>query len=322
MRIGLAYLGRENIELEYLSAVLKGAEHEVLFLYDPGAYTANDNVLHSPWLAKRFSRTPWLVRQAAADPPDLLFFHAESITLGWALDLARQIRKQTDIPVVFGGRHPTFAPHAVMKHEVVDYVVVGEAEETLPELAAAIADGKNPATVRGIHFRENGQTLSTGTRPPVDLDKLPWPDKELFAAEWNMADDYLLLVGRGCPGQCTYCQEAVLKKLYGPQYFRRRARESVLAELEERKRRYNFAKVMIDDPIFFTSKKWVLEFLAEYKKRIGAPFRCYGQLKWLDEELARALQEAGCYGVEFGYQTYSDAIRRDTLDRPETNVDA
>ena len=85
------------------------------------------------------------------------------------------------------------------------------------------------------------------------------------------------------------------------------------------RRRYGFRRVMIEDPIFFVPKPWTLELLAGYRERVGLPFRCYGQVKWFDRDIAVALKEAGCYGVEFGLQTTNERIRREILDRDESD---
>jgi radical SAM superfamily enzyme YgiQ (UPF0313 family) len=313
-------LGRENLGVEYLSAVCRREGHQTSLAYDPGLFSANDNVFHVPRLERRFSRTPLLIRQLIADPPDVLAFSVYTGTYAWSLEVARQVRERVRVPTVFGGWHPTLVPHEVMRHPQVDYVAVGEAEETFPELLDVIAGRRAPSSVRGLAYRDNGAVLSTGTRPPIaDLDALPWPDKELFAPEVNLADDYVLLAGRGCPCSCTYCCESAMRRLFGTGYFRRRRIDAILAELEAMKARYRFREVMINDPIFFTPKHWVLELLEAYRARIKTPFRCFGQVKWLDEEIAVALKAAGCYAIEFGLQTANEKVRREILGRPESN---
>lgn len=322
MRIAFACMGRENIEVEYLSAVCKAAGHQVELVYDPGSFSINDNVLYLPRLERRYSRKAMLVNRVCADPPDALVFITESITYPYLIDLARQMRRRVDVPIIFGGWHPTMTPHTVLANPEVDYVMIGESENTLPELLAMIAAESDPAAVPGIYYRENGEVFSTGIRPLIeDLDTLPWPDKDLFAQEVNLSDDYNVAAGRGCPGACTYCRENVMRRIYGPRVHRRRKVSAILDELEEMKRRYRFREVMISDPIFFTSKPWALELLAGFKQRIGVMFRCFGQIKFLDEEIAQALKDAGCYTVEFGLQTTNEKIRRETLLRPETDED-
>ena len=69
-----------------------------------------------------------------------------------AAEQVAAIAKSVDpgITVVMGGHHPTALPEAVMQNENVDYVIRGEAEESLPALARALRDGRSPAAIPGL----------------------------------------------------------------------------------------------------------------------------------------------------------------------------
>jgi radical SAM superfamily enzyme YgiQ (UPF0313 family) len=323
VKLTLVYQGRESLDVESLSAACKAAGHGVRFIYDPGSFTASDNVFQSQILARKYARTDILLQRLVQEKTDLVYFHADSHAYTWCKDLAARLRERSAVPIVFGGRHPTFAPKAVMENRFVDNVLIGETEESFPELVEALAQSKPIANVLGVYFREDDQVRFSGQRAPIkNLDALPPPDKSVFENEILVGDDFVFSTGRGCPHLCSYCQEGTLHKTLGPGYFRRRKAASILAELETMKGRYRFSTVMINDPVFFTSKPWILEFLKGYREKINVPFRCYGQLKYLDDEIALALKQSGCYGVEFGYQTSSDKLRKEVCLRPETNEDA
>jgi hypothetical protein len=59
-----------------------------------------------------------------------------------------------------------------------------------------------------------------------------------------------------------------------------------------------------------------------YAKEIGLPFKCFSTIGTFDEEVAAMLKAGGCYCVEFGLQTWNEAVRRKYLNRPETNEQA
>lgn len=99
---------------------------------------------------------------------------------------------------IAGGPHPSAAAEEALEH--FDFVVIGEGEETLPELIAAIVDGKDPSGVRGIAYKEEGAVRFTGERDPVDLDRYP-PFGRILAP---------LEISRGCPWGCAYCQTPCL----------------------------------------------------------------------------------------------------------------
>ena len=95
---------------------------------------------------------------------------------------------------VAGGPHPSALPEEVLEH--FDFVVIGEGEETLPELLQAIEESRDPAFVKGIAYKCRGRVKFTEKRSPVDLDSYPPFGKILAPLE----------ISRGCPWGCTYCQ--------------------------------------------------------------------------------------------------------------------
>jgi len=103
----------------------------------------------------------------------------------------------TDSIYIAGGPHPSARPGECL--EYFDYVVIGEGEETLPELIRTIDNGdRDPAYVKGIAYQDGGRCVITGKRPPVDLDKYP-----PFSVDGLKG---YIEISRGCPHSCGYCQ--------------------------------------------------------------------------------------------------------------------
>ncbi|MFC1889536.1 B12-binding domain-containing radical SAM protein [Thermodesulfobacteriota bacterium] len=322
MRIDFVHIGREHLGIEYLSAILKEAGHQVRLHYDPGIFGSEDNAFQIARLARRFDQSRRIVTEIVSDPPDVLAFPVYTSTFQWALAIARDVREKVRVPTVFGGPHATVAPEVVAADPAVDVAVVGEADAVIVELAERLASGRDFHNLSNIAFLQDGGVTLRALADPCDLDQLPFPDKRIFEKEVNIVDDYLIMTNRGCPFGCTYCCENAINHLYGKQYLRRRSVASVIEDLCQGKKRYGFREVMFNDAIFFTDKDWLLDLLDQYRLRIGVPFRCFGQILYLDGEIARALKAADCYAVEFGLQTTSDTIRRDLLGRRETLADA
>ena len=90
----------------------------------------------------------------------------------------------------------------------VDYVCPGEADESFPVLAALLLTktAKAAALPRGIVYRENGRSFSTGRSVPVrNMDALPFPDFSNFSRDWSESGGSLVAVptvlietSRGC----------------------------------------------------------------------------------------------------------------------------
>jgi len=320
MRVVFVHQGRENVGVEVLSALLKQEGHEVALAYDQGLFGPNDNVFYSPRLERWFENRDRLIEEICSLKADLVGFSAYTNTYPWAAETARRLKSRQTVPIVFGGIHPTLVPDRVMENEAIDYVLVGEGESAVPELCACVEAGREPAGVANVWYRSDGTVVSQPPRPPAaDLDSLPFPDKRLFERYVNFRDDYLVLTTRGCMQNCSYCCESFLNRLYQGRYFRRRTPQNVLVELRQMHRRYRFREVMFNDAIFFTDREWLGELLRDFHRDIGVPFRCFGQVQYLDEEIAELLVESGCYAVEFGVQTLNEGTRKRILHRPETN---
>ncbi|HTX43141.1 MAG TPA: cobalamin-dependent protein, partial [Methanocella sp.] len=103
---------------------------------------------------------------------------------------------------IAGGPHPSGRPEETL--EFFDYVVMGEGEETLPELIKTLTEGGDVSTVRGVAYKDNGKVVFTPRRGEVDLDRYPPFKPPLFGP---------IEITRGCPWGCTYCQTP---KLFGP----------------------------------------------------------------------------------------------------------
>jgi B12-binding domain/radical SAM domain protein len=104
----------------------------------------------------------------------------------------------TDSIFIAGGPHPSGVPEETL--EYFDYVVIGEGEETLPELVKAIRERVDPGKVPGIAYRnaETGKVAITPKRPYADLDSYPCFNPEKLRAP--------IEISRGCPWGCKYCQ--------------------------------------------------------------------------------------------------------------------
>ena len=94
---------------------------------------------------------------------------------GYAIAAAIKAR-QADIPIVFGGVHVSaLGARLLEEFPLIDYLCLGEGEQTLYELA----EGHAAAGIHGLVWRE-GETLRTNLprKHLADLDSLPYPAYE------------------------------------------------------------------------------------------------------------------------------------------------
>ncbi|MBU2530452.1 MAG: B12-binding domain-containing radical SAM protein [Elusimicrobia bacterium] len=149
-----------------------------------------------------------------------------------------------DLPIIFGGPHPSSNPELVMEDENIDASVIGEGEETFCEVIRVISEEgpywKTPKTlskIDGLVFRGEGLEFSKPRAPISDLDALPFPawdliDYKKFWTRGSMASvgirPYLtMFTSRGCPYHCVFCHQ-----LFG-KVFRSRSPENVIDEVKQ-----------------------------------------------------------------------------------------
>ena len=68
---------------------------------------------------------------------------------GAALELARRVRRGLGVPVGVLGSQVTFTPDEIFERDSVDFVVRGEPEHTVRDVARRVAAGEGLAGVEG-----------------------------------------------------------------------------------------------------------------------------------------------------------------------------
>lgn len=200
-----------------------------------------------------------------------------------------------------------------------DYVLLGEAEQTLLELCNGIRDGKLvPEMINGVAFQNGDNTVRTHTRPVMhDLDRLPLPawdlaDVDQYKQAWQRSSGYFSInmsTTRGCPFKCNWCA----KPIYGNRY-NARTPEHVFQELKMLHETYQFDHIWFCDDIFGLKPGWVKRFSALLKESgITIRFKIQSRADLLlKDEQVTPLAEAGCetvwMGAESGSQKILDAM--------------
>lgn len=261
--------------------------------------------------------------------PDLVGFSLSSGLVGKGLALASWSKARfPETKVVFGGPHPTFRTELV-KEKNVDFLVRGEGEESILSLAEAIGDGRD--TYEGLPnlvWMDAKGTIHEETlaAPVADLDSLPFPDWSCYFAKRWLAPYYrtgfTAMIGRGCTGNCSFCQSPLLRKSYpGRSLIRRRSVENVLDEIEKAKRDYKIVNVRYEDDDFVLDVDYLREFAEQSKKGKGVRFTCQTSARQVTDSVAAILESAGCYQVSIGLESGDPYIRRKLMNKPDKDSD-
>lgn len=321
MRIEFVYMGSENLGIEYLSSALKDAGHRVGLEFDPALFY-DKHYLNIDFLAKIFDSRKSLVKRILNKNPDLIGFSVFTHNYQWALSVASMIKRESDIPILFGGIHPTVLPEEVISNYCVDMVCVGEGEEALVELCGSFRQSRKD--IKNIWFKNGGEIIRNPVRKlREDLDSIAFPDKSLFETHIDMKTKYMIMATRGCPFNCSYCSISSLRQLYkdGGRFVRLRSPENVLAEIVEARMKYDFRSVDFHDDVFTINLEMMERLLKGYVKEVGLPFTCLSHPLYMDNPKAKLLKASGCCMVHFGIQSTDELSRKNTLNRLEKNSD-
>ncbi len=265
------------------------------------------------------------VRYVEANRPDIIAFSTVAGQHTTALKIAAALKRRfKDIPIVIGGPYPTFFPN-IIDQEPIDFVCRGEGEEAMADILERLDQGAGMSDIPNLWVKEGGKITRNDVRPIIeDLDSLPFPDRSLYDKYPYFKSNPVrrFMSGRGCPYGCNFCFNHSLRKLYSGKgrLVRMRSGQNVLEEIRQVADRYPAMKrVKFEDDTFTLNRNWALNFLKEYKKRIRMPLACYSRADRIDDELVRALQEAGCDRLNFGLESGNEKIRNEILNKKLTD---
>ncbi|KPK36912.1 MAG: hypothetical protein AMK70_00535 [Nitrospira bacterium SG8_35_1] len=254
--------------------------------------------------------------------PDIVGIYMDTLMSEDALRMAK-LAKASSAYVVAGGPHASILPQAVINNEYVDAVCVGEGEVSLTELVREYFGKRRFETIQGIWHKTGGKAIENPSRHYIeDVDNLPFPDIDIYDVEqyiknFIQLDSYnpnlrglSVIVSRGCPFQCSYCQPT-LSKVLGKK-FRIRSPRNVVDELKQLKKKYNVEAIYFQDDTLTVSKKWIIE-LCELMTREnpGVVWACNTRADVIDFEMLRKMKEAGLVKLKVGIESITDRIRND-----------
>lgn len=257
------------------------------------------------------------VEKALSANPDIVGVTVMTSSYNYALQIAAGIKKKRSaLPVIFGGTHSSALPEYILKNPCVDMVCAGEGEHVFYNLLQTLKQGKSPAGVRGLVYKEGDRIVKNEPEPFIsDLDSLPFPDRSILPLEkYTTAGSSLpsgkymfttLVTSRGCPFHCIYCAS---KTTMGGAY-RFRSADNIIREIEEIIKNYKIRHFRILDDIFTLKKERVLAFCDEIvKRKLRIVWECFSRIDLVDETILKALKAAGCYTITYGLESGSQTI--------------
>jgi len=227
-----------------------------------------------------------------------------------AYRIMKFIKENSKIPVVAGGWHCSLFPEQMSGCEYVDYVIAGEGEEHIVDVAEIIKGNK----------KTDSKILG---KKMLNLDTLPLPDYEIDHNIERFISSYLTdklseyvrqpmrwlpyESSRGCPSHCTFCINVVADNTR----YRKKSAEKVVSELEYIIKKYKLTHLKIIDDNFFVDIKRVREICEGIiKKNLNITWdgecRCdYFNDRMLNDETLTLARRSGLVQLTLGIESGS-----------------
>src|SRR5436309_2365672 len=230
-----------------------------------------------------------------------------------AITAARRVRKaRPDLPVIFGGWHPSLVPVQTLEPDFVDAIVRGQGELTLLEVAQRLAERRTLEGIRGLSTKRGGRVVHEPERPVENINNLPTPACHLVDY-----DAYARVRGKremgyatsaGCPYACNYCTDQVFYK----RRFNAYKADRVVSEVTELVERYQLDEVAFMDSNFPVDVKRAVAIargLLEQKVKFGWTVQASTDLicRMSDEDVG-VLGESGLHYMGFGAESASEEV--------------
>ncbi|MEQ1917745.1 MAG: cobalamin-dependent protein [Elusimicrobiota bacterium] len=306
------------IGLAYIAAALREAGHEVVIIDGIGekplqsvpiAYNLVLRGLTFAEICERIPKDASLIGVSG-------MFSSEWIHIR---EMINQISAaHPSIPMVAGGEHFTAEPAVSMKQcPGLSVCVLGEGEETIVEVAAALEKRGDLKLVKGLALRDGDGVLHTGERPRIrSVDAIAKPAWDLIPlkAYWENSLSYgvnrgmsmPMLASRGCPYQCTFCSNPVM---WTTRWIARTP-ALVLDEIEDYVKRFGISNVDFYDLTAIVKRDWILEFskgLVARKLGITWQLPSGTRSEAIDAEVSKWLYASGCRNMNYAPESGSAA---------------
>jgi anaerobic magnesium-protoporphyrin IX monomethyl ester cyclase len=220
--------------------------------------------------------------------------------------------------VIAHGSDATDQAEAYLRNGV-DFVLLGEAEQTLVELCSSILTRRSHLDIPGlVHLDSAGSCIQSTNKAPKNTswNTLPRPARELIDLEpyrqaWTSAHGHFsanVVASRGCPYHCNWCAKPI-----SGNKFQIRPANLVAAEIRELKEMYGVQHIWFGDDVFALNHHWVQDFAKEVEAmQCVLPFKIQSRADLMTHTTVAGLKRAGCaeiwMGVESGSQKVLNAM--------------
>ncbi len=281
----------------YLAGALREAGHEPV-IYD--AMT-------------KFVEYDAIEAQIREVKPDLVCTSAITCTSPDAIKVM-ELAKRVDPAIITacGGVHASFMYDEMFSlTDAMDFVVIGEGEQTIVELADALDSKRELQNIAGLAFQSDSKTIVTPKREfcknldnmPRAFDLLDWEDYTYFIVPGSRLG--AIDTSRGCDKDCTFCSQ----QKFWEQTWRARSPEDLLRDVEEQHTKYGVDIILLTDEYPTPdAKRWedFLDLLIE--KALPVQFLMETRIEDIirDRDILWKYRKAGIIHIYVGIESTED----------------
>lgn len=255
-----------------------------------------------------------LLAEVLAFEPAVAGLSMTSLSAPASMCLGQSLARE-GVRVLAGGPHVSVLPQEASRSEGVWAAVAGEAEGVIVELAEAAVAGSMVPLLPGVYSRGTGNGV---TAPPMDLDVLPRPARELIDLQRyhrsmsDIADGPVdsLATSRGCPFRCAFCANP---GTWSSDYRRHRTRSAsrVADEMEHLAERYGSKGFFFREDNITPTRRHIEGLCDEFlRRRFAFGWKCEAHVSTVDEALLEKMARAGLKTLWLGLESGSDRILR------------
>ena len=141
------------------------------------------------------------------------FFVMSGLQVGKAFEVSQFVKKlNKEVPVIWGGPHPTILPEDVLNYSNIDFCVRGFGLEAFTDLVKKMLDQKTDyETIPNLCFKRDGANVIGNINSDyerIDYKDLPYHLLDSFIEKYFVGTDnraFPIYTAFGCPYQCNFC---------------------------------------------------------------------------------------------------------------------
>jgi len=293
-------IGPIGIDYVAASAEKAGIDVEVI---DLGLADQPEEVLKDHFS----TREPELVGLSFRNADDCFWPSADWFVPGLK-DTIKTIRAMTKAPIVIGGVGFSIFAKPIVEYTGADFGILGDGETAITALIRQLQAARKFEDVPGLIWQENNRIHNN---PPS------WPNSISLGTARNFIDNpgYFKRGGqcgletkRGCNRHCIYCADPLSKGT-----MLRERNPSEVADEVESLLSQGIDVLHLCDSEFNVNRSHAYAICEELNRRsLGDKVRWYAYLSPtpFDADLAKAMAQAGCVGIDFTGDSGSDSMLR------------